>query len=66
VHDAAQTRGHVLRRVVHLPEAMQRDAAALMAIDGFHPGPRGYALWADALAEHIVAALPPVAKRSTT
>lgn len=63
---AAQTRGHVLRRVVHLPEAMQRDAAALMAIDGFHPGPRGYALWADALAEHIVAALPPVAKRSTT
>jgi len=51
-----------LRRVVHLPDAMQRDAAALMAADGFHPGPRGYALWA----EHIVAALPPVAKRSAS
>jgi len=63
---AAQTRGQAMRRVVHLPEAMQRDAAALMAADGFHPGPRGYALWAETLAEHIVAALPLVAKHSAT
>ncbi|MFG6488857.1 SGNH/GDSL hydrolase family protein [Roseateles sp. BYS78W] len=63
---AAQTRGQALRRVVHLPEAMQRNAAALMAADGFHPGPRGYALWAEALADQIVAALPQVANRSTT
>lgn len=63
---AAQTRGHAWRRVVQLPEAMQRDAAALMAADGFHPGPRGYALWADTLADQIVAALPKVAKHSTT
>ena len=63
---AAQLRGHALRRVVHLPEAMQRDAAALMAADGFHPGPRGYALWAEALADQIVAALPQVANHSTT
>jgi len=45
---------------------MQRNAAALMAADGFHPGPRGYALWADALADQIVAALPQVANHSTT
>lgn len=62
----AQVSAHASRHVVHLPEAMQRDAAALMAIDGFHPGPRGYALWAEALVEHIVAALPQVAIRSTT
>jgi len=29
------------------------EAAALMAPDGFHPGPAGYQLWADALAERI-------------
>jgi len=62
----AQTQGQARRHVVHLPEAMQRDAAALMAIDGFHPGPRGYALWAEALADRIVAALPQFANRSTT
>ena len=45
------------RRVVHLPEPMQRNAAALMAEDGFHPGPRGYALWAEALADHITMGL---------
>ncbi|HEY0956193.1 MAG TPA: SGNH/GDSL hydrolase family protein [Roseateles sp.] len=50
---AARLRGQVARRLVHLPAAMQRDAAALMAIDGFHPGPRGYALWAQALADQI-------------
>lgn len=49
--------GNASRRVLHLPEAMQRDAAALMAEDGFHPGPPGYALWAEALADQIVTAL---------
>jgi lysophospholipase L1-like esterase len=49
--------GHAQRRVVLLPEAMQRNAAALMAEDGFHPGPRGYALWAEALADQIEADL---------
>ncbi|WP_235533551.1 MULTISPECIES: SGNH/GDSL hydrolase family protein [unclassified Roseateles] len=51
--------GRAHRRVVLLPEAMQRDAAALMAEDGFHPGPRGYALWAKALADQIEAGLKP-------
>ncbi|MFN3861695.1 MAG: SGNH/GDSL hydrolase family protein [Roseateles sp.] len=45
------------RRVVDLPQAMRGDAAALMAIDGFHPGPRGYALWAEALADQVVTGL---------
>jgi len=57
---------HASRRVLHLPEAMQRNAAALMAEDGFHPGPRGYALWAEALAEQILASLPPLSIRSTS
>jgi lysophospholipase L1-like esterase len=30
-----------------------REAARLMAHDGFHPNPAGYALWAETLAEHI-------------
>ncbi len=50
----AAVAGHASRRVLHLPEAMQRDAAGLMAEDGFHPGPRGYALWAEALADQVV------------
>jgi lysophospholipase L1-like esterase len=50
---AAQVRGRAARHVVHLPEAMHRNAAALMAIDGFHPGPGGYALWAEALADQV-------------
>jgi lysophospholipase L1-like esterase len=45
------------RRLVLLPEAMRRDAAALMAEDGFHPGPEGYRLWAEALADQAVTAL---------
>ena len=45
------------RRVVHLPEPMRRNAAALMAEDGFHPGPPGYALWAEALADQIESGL---------
>lgn len=54
---AASVAGQPSRRVLHLPEAMQRDAAALMAEDGFHPGPRGYALWAEALADQVVSGL---------
>lgn len=54
---ARHVRGQARRRVVHLPAALQRDAAALMAPDGFHPGPRGYALWAEALADQVVAGL---------
>ena len=50
---AARVAGQPARRVVRLPEAMQRNAAALMAVDGFHPGPPGYALWAEALADQI-------------
>lgn len=49
----ASVAGHASRRVLQLPEAMQRNAAELMAEDGFHPGPRGYALWAEALADCI-------------
>lgn len=54
---AASVAGQPSRRVLHLPEAMQRDAAALMAEDGFHPGPRGYALWAEALADQVASGL---------
>lgn len=42
------------RRVVLLPGSMRQNAAALMAADGFHPGPAGYALWARALGDQIV------------
>jgi hypothetical protein len=59
---AARLQGQAMRRVVQLPEAMQRDAAALMAIDGFHPGPRGYALWAEALADAIFGAVGPIGR----
>lgn len=45
------------RRVVRLPLSMLRDAAVLMAEDGFHPGPRGYALWAEALADQVMTGL---------
>lgn len=58
--------GQEQRRVVLLPEAMRRNAAVLMAADGFHPGPRGYALWAEALADQIVAGLPQRANHSRT
>jgi lysophospholipase L1-like esterase len=50
---AASVAGQPHRRVVHLPQAMQHNAAALMAVDGFHPGPPGYALWAETLADLI-------------
>lgn len=35
-------------------------AAALMAEDGFHPGPAGYQLWANALAERLARELPQI------
>jgi len=54
---AASVAGQPQRRVLHLPEAMQRNAAALMARDGFHPGPPGYALWAEMLADQVVTGL---------
>lgn len=54
------------RQVLFLPEAMQRNAAELMAEDGFHPGPRGYALWAEALADRVVASLPHLSIRSSS
>lgn len=57
--------GQPQRRVVHMPQSMQRKAAALMARDGFHPGPPGYVLWAETLAEQIAAALPPAARGIT-
>lgn len=49
--------GNAARRLVLLPAALQRDAARLMAADGFHPGPAGYALWAEALADQAVMGL---------
>nr|WP_276597040.1 SGNH/GDSL hydrolase family protein [Pelomonas aquatica] len=49
--------GQASRRVLHLPEEMQSNAAALMAEDGFHPSPAGYALWAEALADQIASGL---------
>jgi len=50
---ARAVHGLPARRVVLLPEAMQRNAAALMAEDGFHPNAAGYALWAEALAQEL-------------
>ena len=49
--------GQSQRRVLQMPESMQRNAAALMAADGFHPGPPGYALWAEAIADQVVIGL---------
>ncbi|MGM9483582.1 SGNH/GDSL hydrolase family protein [Roseateles sp. NT4] len=49
--------GQSQRHVLQMPESMQRNAAALMAEDGFHPGPPGYALWAEAIADQIVIGL---------
>lgn len=45
------------RHVVTMPAAWQREAHTLLAADGFHPGPRGYALWAEALADQVTAGL---------
>lgn len=48
--------GDARRGLQALPPHLHGGAAAteLMAPDGFHPGPAGYQLWADALAERIV------------
>lgn len=54
---ASSVAGQSQRRVLQMPESMQRNAAALMAADGFHPGPPGYALWAEAIADQIVIGL---------
>ncbi len=44
-------RDRALRR---LPSALRCDADnGLMAEDGFHPGPRGYALWGEALGQFL-------------
>jgi lysophospholipase L1-like esterase len=32
-------------------------AAQALAMDGIHPGPWGYAAWADGLSEHILSAV---------
>jgi lysophospholipase L1-like esterase len=62
---ASSVAGQPQRRVAHMPESMQRNAAALMARDGFHPGPPGYAIWAEALAEQIASALQPAGLSGT-
>ena len=49
--------GQPNRHVMLLPDSMRRNAPALMAQDGFHPGPPGYALWAEALADQITICL---------
>lgn len=49
--------GQPNRHVMLLPTSMQQNAAALMAQDGFHPGPPGYRLWAEALADQVVICL---------
>lgn len=44
-------RDRALRRV---PSALRCDAGSgLMAEDGFHPGPKGYALWGEALGQFL-------------
>lgn len=46
-----QTHAH---RVLHSPEMDQPSEG--LASDGFHPGPVGYAVWAESLHRHIVSA----------
>jgi len=47
--------GQAQRGLQALPAHLHGSAAAaLMAPDGFHPGPAGYQLWAEALAERLV------------
>ena len=40
-------------RATHVPLPPMTDAS-LVASDGFHPGPGAYAVWADALAPHVL------------
>lgn len=44
---AAKTRG-----VTHLPMSLPQEPD-LAASDGFHPGPKAYAMWASSLAQHV-------------
>jgi lysophospholipase L1-like esterase len=39
-----------LRRVEHVPFAIEKDCEELFCEDGFHPSERGYSLWAEQLA----------------
>lgn len=39
-----------LRRVKHVPFAIEKDCGELFCEDGFHPSERGYQLWAEQLA----------------
>lgn len=48
-----------LRGMESTPASFQ--AASLMAEDGFHPNPAGYALWAETLAERLARELKPAA-----
>jgi lysophospholipase L1-like esterase len=50
---AADVKKHAYR-VLHSPQ-MDRPSEGL-ASDGFHPGPVGYAVWAESLHQHIVSA----------
>lgn len=57
--------GQPARGLLALPDGLHRPGGAqgLMAEDGFHPGPAGYAVWAEALAQDLaprVAALTAV------
>jgi len=38
--------------VSHLPMSLPQDSD-LAASDGFHPGPKAYAMWAESLAQEI-------------
>ncbi|WP_293500405.1 SGNH/GDSL hydrolase family protein [Roseateles sp.] len=53
---AGHLQGRADRALLALPEELQAEADRLMAHDGFHPGPAGYALWARALAEPLARA----------
>ena len=55
--------GSPQRGLQALPAHLHQGSAAqrLMAPDGFHPNPAGYALWAETLAERIAAELPRMA-----
>lgn len=46
-----------------LPRQGGHALPGLMAADGFHPGPAGYALWAEALAERLVREWQAVGRR---
>lgn len=45
--------------VSHLPFDLPVDDADLLAVDGFHPGPRLYRLWGQALAAHLIESVWP-------